>query len=123
MDGYVCGPGEGDAYDWRGARIVIKADVEQTLGQLAVMESTYPPGLAVPTHVHRGEDEMFYLLDGRLQMFCDARQWTASPGTFVFVPRDHPHSFTVLGESPVRALVVVGPPRLDQQIRATGHRT
>lgn len=66
--GYVHGPGEGDAYDWRGAHIVIKADVEQTLGH-------------------------------------------------------HPHSFTVLGESPARALVVVSPPQLDQQIRATGHRT
>ena len=58
MDGYVYTPDEGDAYDWRGARIVLKAAAEQTLGQLAVMESAYPPGLVVPTHFHQGEDEM-----------------------------------------------------------------
>jgi quercetin dioxygenase-like cupin family protein len=121
VDGYVFGPEEGEAYNWRGAQIVIKAAAEQTLGQLAVMESVYPPGLVVPTHFHQGEDEMFYLLDGQLQMLCDDQQWTTSPGSFVFVPRDHPHSFTVLSESPARALVVVGPPQLDQQIKATGH--
>ena len=49
----------------------MKASGEDTSGQLAVMESTYPPGLSVPTHFHAGEDEMFYLLAGELQGFCD----------------------------------------------------
>jgi uncharacterized cupin superfamily protein len=33
---------------------------------LRVMETTYPPGLSVYTHLHAGEDEMFYLLAGEL---------------------------------------------------------
>jgi quercetin dioxygenase-like cupin family protein len=112
--------GEGAAYDWRGARIVIKASGEDTAGQLSVMESTYPAGLSVPEHIHAGEDEMFYVLAGELHGFCDDEQWTATAGTFVFVPRDRPHGFVVTGDQPALALVIVGPPSLDRQIAATG---
>jgi quercetin dioxygenase-like cupin family protein len=112
--------GEGAAYDWRGARIVIKASGEDTAGQLSVMESAYPAGLSVPEHIHAGEDEMFYVLAGELHGFCDDEQWTATAGTFVFVPRDRPHGFVVTGDQPALALVIVGPPSLDRQIAATG---
>ena len=120
MSGHVYGVGEGETFDWHGARVVIKASGEHTAGQLSVMESTYPPGLSVPTHFHSGEDEMFYLLAGELRGFCDDDQWTATPGSFVFVPRDRPHGFVVVGEQPARALVVVGPAGLDRQIAAGG---
>ncbi len=120
MSGYIRDIAEGDTYDWHGARIVMKATSTDTAGQLAAMQSTYPPGLSVPAHRHAGEDEMFYLLAGELQGFCDDTRWTATPGSFVFVPRDRPHGFIVTSDDPARALVIVGPPRLDGQIAATG---
>lgn len=120
MSGYVYSDGEGVAYDWRGARVVIKASGEDTAGQLSVMESTYPVGLRVPSHTHPGEDEMFYVLAGELQGFCEDEQWTATSGTFVFVPRNRVHGFIVTSEQPARVLVIVGPPSLDRQVAATG---
>jgi quercetin dioxygenase-like cupin family protein len=120
MSGFVHAPGAGAGYDWRGARVVIKASGADTHGQLAVMEFEYPPGLSVPAHVHEGEDEMFYVLDGELQGFCDDDRWTAVAGTFVFVPRDRPHGLVVTSAHPARGLVVVGPPRLDGQVAAGG---
>jgi mannose-6-phosphate isomerase-like protein (cupin superfamily) len=41
-------------------------------------------------------------------------------GSFVFVPRDHAHGFTVTSAAPARFLVVTGPARLDGQIAARG---
>lgn len=120
MSGYVLGPGAGDTYDWRGATVSLKASGETTRGQLAVMESSYPRGLVVPEHFHAGEDEMIYVLDGAIEGFCDEERWVAEAGSFVFVPRDRPHGFVVLGDAPARALVVVGPPALDRQVVATG---
>lgn len=73
MSGYVLTADEGDAYDWRGARVVIKAASDDTSGQLGVMECTYPPGLSVPTHFHAGEDEMLYVLDGSCRLVADHR--------------------------------------------------
>ena len=120
MSGFVLGPHEGPAYGFHGSSVVIKASGEHTLGQLAVMESTYPPGLSVHEHVHAGEDEMFYLLAGELTGFCDEDKWAATAGSFVFVPRDRPHGFTVTSTGPAKALVITGPPQLDRQISARG---
>jgi quercetin dioxygenase-like cupin family protein len=120
MSGFVLGPHEGPAFGFHGSSVVIKASGEHTLGQLAVLESTYPPGLSVHEHVHAGEDEMFYLLAGELTGFCDEDKWTATAGSFVFVPRDRPHGFTVTSTGPAKALVITGPPQLDRQISARG---
>ena len=109
MTGFALGPGQGPAYDFHGAGVVIKASGGDTLGQLAVMESAYPAGLSVRPHVHAGEDEMFYLLDGELSGVCGEDRWTATPGTFVFVPRDCVHGYHVafLGAAAVMAAVAL----------------
>jgi quercetin dioxygenase-like cupin family protein len=120
MSGFVLGPHDGPAYGFHGSSVVIKASGEHTLGQLAVMESTYPLGLSVHEHVHAGEDEMFYLLAGELTGFCEEDNWTATAGSFVFVPRDRPHGFIVTSTGPAKALVITGPPQLDRQISARG---
>jgi|SRR5690348_4471842 quercetin dioxygenase-like cupin family protein len=120
MSGFVLGPREGPAYEFHGATVVIKASGEHTLGQLGVMESAYPPGLSVREHVHAGEDEMFYLLAGELRGFCGGDKWSATAGSFVFVPRDCPHGFTVTSTEQARALVITGPSQLDRQIAAHG---
>jgi quercetin dioxygenase-like cupin family protein len=120
MNGFVRAAHEGDAYDWHGARVIIKASGLDTGGQLAVIESVYPAGLSVPAHSHEDEDEMFYLLVGELQGFCGDEVWAASPGSFVFVPRDRPHGFVVSSDESARALVIVAPPQLDRQILDSG---
>ena len=120
MSGFVLAPREGPAYEFHGATVVIKASGEHTLGQLGVMESAYPPNLSVREHVHVGEDEMFYLLAGELRGFCGGDKWSATAGSFVFVPRDCPHGFTVTSTEPARALVITGPAQLDRQIAAHG---
>ena len=120
MSGFVLGPGEGAAFGFHGAAVVMKASGARTGGQLAVMESVYPAGLTVSEHVHAGEDEMFFLLAGQLSVFCGDDSWSATAGSFVFVPRDHPHGFTVSGTGPARALVITGPPQLDRQIASHG---
>jgi quercetin dioxygenase-like cupin family protein len=118
MPGFVLGPGGGATYGFHGSRVLIKASGDQTRGQLAVMECSYPAGLSVHVHVHDGEDEMFYVIAGELSGTCGDNGWSAPAGSFVFVPRDTPHSFTVTSTEPATALVITGPPGLDRQIAA-----
>ena len=92
--GFVLGPGEGSAYGFHGSVAVIKASGEDTLGQLGVIESVYPAGLSVHEHVHAGEDEMFYLLKGEIEVFCGVDRWTVGAGSFVFVPPARPGAVT-----------------------------
>ena len=120
MNLVVRGAGQGDRYDFAGAQFVMKASGAQTSGQLAVMEMRCPAALDVPTHVQEGEDEMFYVLAGDLTGRCADQRWSASPGAFVFLPRDTEHSFTVTSRSDAKILVVVGPPRFDAHIAERG---
>ena len=103
--GFVLGPGEGSAYGFHGSAAVIKASGDDTLGQLGVIESVYPAALSVHEHVHAGEDEMFYLLGGEMEVFCGVDRWTVGAGSFVFVPRDRPHGFTVSTAGPAALTV------------------
>lgn len=112
--------GQGTAYDFGGARFVMKASGVEAGGQLAVMEMLCPAALSVPPHVHDGEDEMFYVLSGGLTGRCGGRQWSASAGAFVLLPRDTEHSFTVAGRCDAKILVVVGPPSFDAHIARNG---
>ena len=118
--GFVLGPGEGPAYGFHGSAAVIKASGVDTLGQLGVIESVYPAGLSVHEHVHDGEDEMFYLLEGEIEVFCGEERWSIGAGSFAFVPRGQPHRFTVSAAGPARALVITGPSRLAAQIAERG---
>jgi quercetin dioxygenase-like cupin family protein len=116
VSGFALAAGDGPGYLFHGATVVIKASGDDTAGQLAVLEATYPAGLSVREHVHADEDEMFYLLAGELSVFCEEDRWIATAGSFVFVPRDHRHGFVVTSKEPARALVITGPAQLDRQI-------
>lgn len=112
--------GQGAAYDFAGARFVMKASGAETSGQLAVMEMLCPAALDVPLHVHDGEDEMFYVIAGYLTGRCGGERWSAQPGAFVLLPRDIEHSFTVTSRADAKVLVVVGPPSFDAHVAQRG---
>lgn len=104
--GYVLGPDEGDAYWWWGALSVTKVSGRSTQGGLDVVDHRLPPGYAPPLHSHQGQDEVFYILDGQFTISCDAEQWSAGPGSLVFLPRGSVHGFRVEGDAPGRQLIL-----------------
>ena len=87
--------GAGEARWFLGALATVKATGETTGGRVAVTEFRAPRGHGSPLHVHRNEDEWFYVLSGELTFWIDGSVTTASAGSFVYGPRDVPHTFTV----------------------------
>jgi len=69
----------------------MKASSLSTGGALSVFETTIDGG--PPLHVHEREDECFYLLEGELFIRCDRDFFSATAGSFVFLPRRRPHRF------------------------------
>ena len=98
----------------------MKATSADTLGQLAVMESSYPTGLSVPSHAHDGEDEMFYVLAGRARFLCAGQDLDAGPGDFVLLPKGEPHTFLVAPGEPLRALQITTPAGFEDFAAAVG---
>lgn len=110
-------PGEGDARWFIGALGTIKADSETTGGRLALLEFSWPEGGGSPLHVHRNEDEWFYVIEGELTLWVGGEVIVAPAGSFVYGPRDIPHTFVVTSTE-ARFLMVTDPAPFADFVRA-----
>ncbi|MEY9929022.1 putative RmlC-like cupin family protein [Catenulispora sp. GP43] len=63
---------------------------------------------AVP-HYHRGSSELFYVLDGRLDVLVGAEVRTADAGDLLIVPPGLNHAFGAHAGSTAEALIVITP--------------
>jgi len=85
----------------------------------STFEMTVAPGFDVGAHVHGNGEEMFYVIDGELDVLCfepadrslpDWHAWTSAsgqkflhglPGSFLYVPPGVPHAFANRTDRPV----------------------
>lgn len=104
--GFVLAPDEGDAYHWLGTLSLTKVMGSDTAGGLDLVDHRVPAGYAPPTHLHREADEVFYLVDGTLEVTCGADSWRVEPGSVVFLPRGVPHGFVAGSDRPARTLLI-----------------
>lgn len=105
---YALADQEGPPHWFAGALMIRKAGREQTGGAFDLLDQTMPPHYSVPRHVHHGEDEAWYVLDGRITFYCGARELIAERGTWIFAPREVAHTFKV-GADGARALTLTSP--------------
>ncbi len=108
--GIVLGPGDGETVaNPAGGGLTYKARGRQTAGALTAWESTAAPGEGPPLHLHVNEDELMYVLGGRLRFRLDGTDHTAPAGSFVFIPRGVPHTWQNAGDDQARILFVFTP--------------
>jgi len=62
-----------------------------------------------PLHLHRAEDEAWYVLEGTLRFRFGEREFDAEKGGGVFLPHGTPHTFWNPGARPARYLLIMGP--------------
>lgn len=102
--------GEGSIHNL-GIDFTVKAGERQTTNGAAVLEYVTRKGEEPEAHTHPTEDEMFYVLEGRLSFKCDAQRFEVEPGGFAFLPHGVEHGYTIRSDGPVRLLVITAPPR------------
>jgi mannose-6-phosphate isomerase-like protein (cupin superfamily) len=106
----VLGPGEGKTVSVLGDQYTFKAVGRETGGAYGLVEITAPAASSgPPPHIHEGEDEAFYVLEGELKVRIGERTMQAISGSFAFVPRGTIHTFSNPGSKPAKALVIVSP--------------
>ena len=106
----VMAPGAGQTVqNPAGGPTTFKARGEQTGGALSVWESIAAPDEGPPLHLHAGEDEFIYVLEGRLRVRLEEAVHDAPAGSFVFFPRGVPHTWRNTGDAPARLLFVFTP--------------
>jgi quercetin dioxygenase-like cupin family protein len=110
-------PGGGDALWFMGTLALVKADHDTTGGAVAVIEQRAARGAGSPLHVHHREDEWFYVIEGTLTFWVGGDVIEAPAGSFVYGPRDIPHTFVVSSEE-AHFLLVLEPAGFEDFVRA-----
>jgi quercetin dioxygenase-like cupin family protein len=119
QDGYILEQGQGEALWFSGGLFTLKTTGHQTAGGLAVAEVSAPQGAGSPAHVHRFEDEAWYVLDGRLNFWLGHSRFSAGPGAFVLGRRGTEHRFEVSSPK-ARFLLLLTPAGFEDFARACG---
>lgn len=99
--------------EWLGTQYKTLLSAAQTAGRLSIFESLDQPGYGPPRHVHKAEDETFYLLAGEVEFWQEGQTTRHRPGEVVFIERGRNHTFRILGASPARMVTVMTPGGFD----------
>ena len=111
----------------QGASMTLKVGAGQSRAWSA-FEAEVAPGFDVGAHLHNEVEELFYILDGELDLLAfeprirtadnwrgwesadGARVLRGGPGATMFVPAGCPHAFANPGTTPARMIFLVSPP-------------
>lgn len=105
----VVRPGEGTQVSLGGLGVDFKVWGHQTGGRLAIVEHPIEPGRLVPPHVHTMEDELSYVLEGRIGVRVGDTIVEVEQGSYIYKPCNIPHTFWNAGEQPARLLEIICP--------------
>lgn len=121
-DGLLLPPGGGR----RIQTMTMKVGAERSAAW-STFEAEVAPGFDVGAHLHERAEEVFYVLEGELDLLAfhpatdaggDWREWRSEtgatvfrggPGSFMYVPAGCPHAFFNPGSEPARMLFLVSP--------------
>jgi mannose-6-phosphate isomerase-like protein (cupin superfamily) len=88
-------------------------------GRFCVVESLTAPGAGAPPNHHAGEQESFVILDGTFEFTIDETTRAAGPGEVVNIPDGAVHSFTNVGKTPGRLMIINSPGTRHEQFFTT----
>ena len=94
--------------------LICRVTSASTGGEYCTFELLAQPGEGVPLHVHAREDEIYYILDGELEIECGGKLFSARAGAMAVLPRRIPHAFRNAAKFPARALTVFVPGGFDE---------
>jgi quercetin dioxygenase-like cupin family protein len=102
------------------ARVQLRG--EQVDGRVSIVDFTSPPGDMPPLHRHEREDELFYVVSGRLALHQPGRRVEAEAGGALFAERGIAHAYEVLGDVPARYLVIATPAGFERFVSEIARR-
>ncbi len=125
IDARMLAPGEGRLIQGGGLHATLK--VPGGIATTSTFEVVVPPGYDVGAHVHSRGEELFYVVEGTLDLLAfepvsrapdDWHQWVSpsgtqflrgGPGSLLFVPAGVPHAFGNPSSDPVTMLFQSAP--------------
>jgi quercetin dioxygenase-like cupin family protein len=114
MRPFALAPGDGTSVENpTGGLTTFKAVSRQSGGGLTVIEGVSAPGEGPPLHVHPEQDEFIYTLDGTFRVRLGKDLIEVPPRSFVFIPRNTPHTWQNVSEGPSRFVATLIPASIE----------
>ena len=114
MEPILSAPGAAPVLNLGSSLLAHRVRSEQTGGAFSVVEFLSQPGEGVGLHIHENEEELVYLLEGRIDVTLGEQSMTVETGACALLPRGIPHGFVNSGTSTSRLLAVLTPGRIDE---------
>ena len=111
--------GREDEWPHQDGLVRVPVAGEATGGRFALVETRARRGEGPPRHVHTREDEVVYVLEGRLTVYAGEEPLDAPAGSCVLLPRGGEHTYRVESEE-ARLLVLLLPAGLEGCYRELG---
>ncbi len=78
--------GTGENYDYSQDHCFVKVSSRDTNGELCLIEDTIKPGFHLKRHHHKIMTEVFYMLEGQMELIFDDETITLQAGDTITVP-------------------------------------
>lgn len=103
-----------------GTEVSLLVPAMQTRGAFSLMHLRNPPGCWTPPHLHRNEEETFFMLSGSMRTETQDGTMDLLPGQVVTLPRGRAHRMGNAGHEDAQLLVLCAPGGFDEFVRAAG---
>ena len=77
---------EGTDYDYAQDHCYVKVSSHDTSGELSMVEDMLKPGFYLGRHHHKVMTEVFYILEGEIELIFDDSTLHAVPGDTITIP-------------------------------------
>ena len=77
--------------------------------QLTVIEVDLLPGKGHNFHKHPDQEEVIYVIEGKVEQWLDQAKRILTPGDSVFIPADMVHASFNAGAGAARLMAILGP--------------
>lgn len=94
--------------DW-GTMAWLSGPEITTAAHLTVLEVTLWPGKGHAFHHHPDQEEVIYVVEGRIEQWLETQSMLLGPGDAVFIPPGVVHASFSIGDDPAKLLVTLGP--------------
>ena len=84
---------------------------KQLTSESFAWHATFPSGTFVPPHIHPTQDEFIYMFEGRLEAVIDGKNYIATTGDVIRLPREISHGLFNKSDQVVKCLFWVTPAR------------
>ena len=76
---------------------------------LTVIDVTLKPGLGHVFHKHPDQEEVIFVIEGKVEQWLDQEKKMLAPGEAAFIPPGLVHASFAAGDAPARAIAILGP--------------